>query len=213
MTTTPDSPHQFARSPVRTVRWVKHEQVVAVQGGASASVHNIGRLHRASRLDGIDRVPNPVLTRLVTKTSISCGTAGSDPALARSRPASAVLGLWYQLKQLDPTSGGSAEWVRGRCLLRHAGLSLRGRAHSLQVERYLPAKGSFTGLFCINGRGVGAYTQGSVSGTGWITVCHGITSISAVGRNLALAGSTNGRRSGFVEFAPAPFKVGTFTLN
>ena len=58
------------------------------------------------------------------------------------------------------------------------------------------AKGSFTGLFCVNAKGVGTYTQGTVSGIGSVTVVKGTTFIGALGKNLALAGSTNGTKSG-----------------
>jgi DNA-binding beta-propeller fold protein YncE len=73
--------------------------------------------------------------------------------------------------------------------------------------------GTFTGLFCVNAKGIGTYTQGSVSGSGSVKVVRGTTVIGASGKNLALLGATNGTRSGFVEFAPAPIKLGTFTLS
>ena len=41
----------------------------------------------------------------------------------------------------------------------------------------------------------------------------GTTVIAALGKNLALAEFTNGTKSGFFELAPAPFKIGTFTLS
>jgi len=41
----------------------------------------------------------------------------------------------------------------------------------------------------------------------------GTTVIAALGKNLALLGSTNGRNSVFVELAPAPIKLGTFKLS
>ena len=72
--------------------------------------------------------------------------------------------------------------------------------------------GTFTGLFCVNAKGIGTYTQGTVSGWGSVTVRNGTTTIIALGHNLALLGRTNGTRSGFIEFAPAPIKLGTFTL-
>jgi uncharacterized repeat protein (TIGR02543 family) len=71
---------------------------------------------------------------------------------------------------------------------------------------------TFTGLFCVNGTGIGTYTQGAVSGIGTITVVKGTTVVAALGKNLALAGSTNGTKSSFVELAPAPIKLGTFTI-
>ena len=37
--------------------------------------------------------------------------------------------------------------------------------------------------------------------------------MAALGKNLALAGTTNGTKSAFVELAPAPVKAGTFTLS
>ena len=83
-------------------------------------------------------------------------------------------------------------------------------AHTLSATY---AKGTFSGLFCVNAKGVGTYTQGTVSGTGTVTTVKGTTVIAALGKNLALAGSTNGTKSGFVELAPAPVKAGTFTLS
>ena len=50
------------------------------------------------------------------------------------------------------------------------------------------AKGTFTGLFCVNAKGVGTYTQGTVSGIGAVTVVKGTTVIGALGKNLALGG-------------------------
>jgi uncharacterized repeat protein (TIGR02543 family) len=83
-------------------------------------------------------------------------------------------------------------------------------AHVLNA-RY--AKGTFTGLFCVNAKGFGTYAQGSLSGFGWVTVVKGTTVIAALGKNLFLAGSTNGTKSSFLELAPAPSKFGTFTLS
>ena len=71
---------------------------------------------------------------------------------------------------------------------------------------------SFTGLFCVNANGIGTYTQGTMSGFGSVTVRNGTTTIIAFGRNLALLGTTKGTQSGFIEFAPAPIKLGRFTL-
>ena len=64
----------------------------------------------------------------------------------------------------------------------------------------------------MNAKGFGTYTQGMLSGFGWVTTLKGTTSIAALGKNLALFGSTNGTRSSYVELAPKPFKLGTFTL-
>jgi YVTN family beta-propeller protein len=72
--------------------------------------------------------------------------------------------------------------------------------------------GTFTGLFCMNAKGIGTYTQGAVSGLGSVTVRNGTTTVIALGHDLALLGTTKGTRSGFIEFAPAPIKLGTFTL-
>jgi photosystem II stability/assembly factor-like uncharacterized protein len=71
---------------------------------------------------------------------------------------------------------------------------------------------TFTGLFCVNAKGIGTYTQGTVTGWGSVTASNGTTTIIAFGNNLALLGITNATRSGFIEFAPAPIKLGTFTL-
>ncbi len=75
------------------------------------------------------------------------------------------------------------------------------------------ARGNFTGLFCVNVKGFGTYTQESVSGSGSVTTMGRTTVIGALGKNLALFGSTNGTKSAFVELAPAPVKLGTFTLS
>ena len=75
------------------------------------------------------------------------------------------------------------------------------------------AKGTFTGLFCVNDKGFGTYTQGALSGFGSVTTVNDSTVIGALGKNLALAGSTNGTKSSFVELAPTPIKFGTFTLS
>ena len=65
----------------------------------------------------------------------------------------------------------------------------------------------------MNAKGFGTYTQGSLSGFGLVTTVRRTTVIGALGKDLALAGSTNGIKSGFVEVAPAPGKIGTFTLS
>jgi PKD repeat protein len=83
-------------------------------------------------------------------------------------------------------------------------------AHTLSAS-YGPL--TLSGLFCVNAQGVGNYTQGTVQGLGVIKVVKGVTSILAVGKNLALLGVMNGTHGGFIEFAPAPFKLGTFTLS
>ena len=75
------------------------------------------------------------------------------------------------------------------------------------------ATGTFTGLFCVNAKGVGTYTQGAVSGIGAVTVVKGTTVIAALGKNLLLLGATNGTTSKFAEPAPSPSKNGTFTLS
>ncbi len=72
--------------------------------------------------------------------------------------------------------------------------------------------GSFTGLFCVNARGFGTYTQGTVSGWGWVTKFWGATFFGAFGKHLLLGGATNGTKSGFVEVAPVQ-AIGTFTFN
>lgn len=71
---------------------------------------------------------------------------------------------------------------------------------------------TFTGLFCVNAKGIGTYTQGTVSGIGAVTTVKGTTLIGALGKNLLLAGRTNGTKSGFVEVAPVR-AIGTFTLS
>jgi hypothetical protein len=72
--------------------------------------------------------------------------------------------------------------------------------------------GSFTGEFCVNSKGFGTYTQGTVSGSGSVNVVHGTTVISAYGKNLALLGAIAGTHSLFFELLPSPIKSGTFTL-
>jgi len=71
---------------------------------------------------------------------------------------------------------------------------------------------AFTGLFCVNAKGVGTYTQGTVSGIGAITTVKGTTSIAALGKSLSLLGATNGTTSVFVELAPN-LAIGKFTLS
>jgi hypothetical protein len=71
---------------------------------------------------------------------------------------------------------------------------------------------TFTGLFCVNAKGVGTYTQGTVTGIGTVSTVKGTTFIGALGKDLLLAGSTNGTKSGFVELAPT-LAIGTFTLS
>lgn len=72
--------------------------------------------------------------------------------------------------------------------------------------------GSLTGLFCVNARGFGNYTQGSVSGWGWVTTFRGTTFVGALGKNLYLGGAIYSTKSGFVEVAPVK-AIGTFSLN
>ena len=75
---------------------------------------------------------------------------------------------------------------------------------------------TFTGLFCVNAKGTGTYTQatatGTVSGFGSVTTFGRTRLIGALGKNLFLAGATNGTRSGFVEAAPLK-AIGTFSLS
>lgn len=71
--------------------------------------------------------------------------------------------------------------------------------------------GAFTGVFCLNAKGVGSYTQGPVSGIGGLRTVNGTTYIGALGKNLLLAGAMNATKNGFVELAPVP-AIGTFTL-
>ena len=75
------------------------------------------------------------------------------------------------------------------------------------------ATGTFTGLFCVNAKGFGTYTQGILTGFGWVTIVKGTTAIAALGKNLFLVGATKGTRSSFLELAPTPIKFGTFTLS
>ena len=82
-------------------------------------------------------------------------------------------------------------------------------AHTLSATY---AKGTFSGLFRVNAKGVGTYTQGTVSGIGAVRTVKGTTVIAALGKNLLLAGITNGTKSGFVELAPLKVN-GTFTLS
>jgi len=49
------------------------------------------------------------------------------------------------------------------------------------------------------------------SGIGAVTIVKGTTIFGALGKNLVLAGSTNGTKSGVIEVAPVP-SIGTFTL-
>ena len=71
---------------------------------------------------------------------------------------------------------------------------------------------TFTGLFCVNAKGVGTYTQGTVSGIGAVFRVKGATVIGALGKNLLLRGVMNRTKSGFVEVAPVR-AIGTFTLS
>ena len=68
-------------------------------------------------------------------------------------------------------------------------------------------------MFCVNAKGFGTYTQGILTGFGWVTIVKGTTQIAALGKNLFLAGTTKGTKSSFVELAPTPIKFGTFTLS
>ena len=76
------------------------------------------------------------------------------------------------------------------------------------------ATGTFTGLFCLNAKGIGTYTQGAVSGAGRIYAVNGRTDIVAYGTNLRLTGSRTPTPSSskFTEVAPLPVKTGEFTL-
>ena len=72
--------------------------------------------------------------------------------------------------------------------------------------------GTFSGLFCVNAKGVGTYSQGAVSGFGAVIRVKATTIIGALGKNLFLLGATNGTTSSFGELAPVP-SHGTFTLS
>jgi uncharacterized repeat protein (TIGR01451 family) len=73
--------------------------------------------------------------------------------------------------------------------------------------------GNFTGTFCVNAAGSGAYLQsGGAHGTGSVVTSGTVTRINAFGTNLALIGQKSGTTSSFTETAPAPVKAGTFSL-
>ena len=74
------------------------------------------------------------------------------------------------------------------------------------------ATGTFTGLFCLNGKGYGTYTQGGVSGPGHVYALKGYTIITASGTQVRMLGITKGTYSKFTEVAPVPIKTGTFKL-
>ena len=74
------------------------------------------------------------------------------------------------------------------------------------------ATGTFTGLFCLNGKGYGTYTQGGLSGPGHVYALKGYTIITASGTQVRMLGITKGTYSKFTEVAPVPIKTGTFKL-
>ena len=73
-------------------------------------------------------------------------------------------------------------------------------------------KGTFTGLFCVNAKTYGTYTQGGVTGPGRVYVFKGYTIIIASGTQVRLEGITKGTYSKITEIAPKPVKTGTFKL-
>ncbi len=77
------------------------------------------------------------------------------------------------------------------------------------------ATGTFTGLFCLNPKGFGTYSQGAVSGAGHIYVVNGRTDVVAYGTDLRLRGSRAAipPSSKFTETAPLPVKTGRFRVN
>jgi hypothetical protein len=100
----------------------------------------------------------------------------------------------------------------GRCAIGAVEVTLCAVGLTPHVLNATYPTGTFTGLFCVNARGVGTYAQGTASGTGVVRTLKGNTVIGALGKNLLLAGSTSGTRNGFVEVAPV-HAIGTFTLS
>ena len=100
----------------------------------------------------------------------------------------------------------------GNCTIGAVEVTLCASGLTPHVLTTTYPNGSFKGLFCVNARGFGTYTQGTVSGWGSVTKFWGATFFGAFGKHLLLGGATNGTKSGFVEVAPVQ-AIGTFTLN
>jgi len=104
----------------------------------------------------------------------------------------------------------------GNCTIGAVEVPLCATGLTPHVLKATYGTSTFTGLFCVNPKGIGTYTQntatGTVSGIGSVTTFRGTRLIGALGKNLLLGGSTNGTKSGFVEVAPVK-AIGTFTLS
>jgi hypothetical protein len=143
----------------------------------------------------------PTQTLLPATTSPAVGAIPSAPAT--------ILGGVQVCPRVDQRGVVSV----GNCTIGAVEVALCAVGLQPHVLSATYPKGTFSGLFCVNAKGVGTYTQGTVSGTGTVTTVKGTTVVAALGKNLALAGTTNGTKSAFVELAPAPVKAGTFTLS
>ena len=161
-----------------------------------------------------------------TATSGSAPTDGSSPYL--SGQTVTVLGNTGSLQKTGYSFGGwntaangtgtayapaSTFTILGNTVLYAQWTSLCAAGLQAHVLTGTYGRSTFTGLFCVNAKGVGTYTQGTVHGTGTITVSGATTWIAAYGKNLALLGTKTAKSSTYVETAPAPIKAGTFTLS
>ncbi len=176
--------------------------------------------------------PNPTSSDYNPLEGVSCSSATDCTAVGYSYSGSTVIESWdgtaWTITPSPDVSGSNSQLFGINCpsalgcvavgksdsgSLVESNLSLCAAGLHPHVLSATYAKGTFTGLFCVNAKGFGTYTQGSLSGFGWVTVVKGTTAIAALGKNLFLAGSTKGTKSSFLELAPTPIKFGTFTLS
>ena len=136
---------------------------------------------------------------------------------ASTSPAVGVLPTGITLNGIPvcPRSDQRGVTSVGNCTVGAVEVPLCATGLTPHVLKATYGTSTFTGLFCVNPKGIGTYTQntatGTVSGIGSVTTFRGTRLIGALGKNLLLGGSTNGTKSGFVEVAPVK-AIGTFTL-
>jgi hypothetical protein len=209
--------------------WGTPTEITGVPGGE-------GRLNAVSCINasdctavGIDGDDLPIyVTSTATIDTVSFVSDGGAAVSSLSGPDGSSIALpsdtypgysfsgWFTAANNGTEVGGAGSSY----VIPSGGTTLYAQWRSLCATGLHPyvlsasySQSTFTGLFCVNANGVGTYTQGLLSGIGSVTTVKGTTVIAALGKNLVLAGSTNGTKGTLVELAPAPIKLGTFTLS
>ena len=141
---------------------------------------------------------------LTATTSLSDTPAGLDPSGLQNNggPTQTILpatgspaigaiptGTTLNGVQVCPRTDQRGVASVGNCTIGAVEVPLCASGLTPHVLNTTYPNGSFTGLFCVNAKGIGTYTQGTVSGSGSVTTFRGTTFVGALGKNLLLGGS------------------------